>query len=114
MRIERVFRHPRERVFEAFTDPELVAQWWGPRGTTTTIELWEARTGGDWRARITGSDGAGQTFRGTFREITAPERIVRTTTPERGGMLASGIERGTNDSFDRLDEVLAAGATTAA
>ena len=35
---ERIFDAPRERVFAAYTDPELIARWWGPRGTSTTVE----------------------------------------------------------------------------
>jgi uncharacterized protein YndB with AHSA1/START domain len=36
IRVERVFDAPRERVFAAYTDPALIPDWWGPRGTTTT------------------------------------------------------------------------------
>jgi uncharacterized protein YndB with AHSA1/START domain len=140
IRIERMFDAPREAVWDAIVDPELVVQWWGPRGTTTTVDRWEVRGGTDWRLLITSADGRQNGFRGTFREVSAPERIVRTfewegmpghiavetmvleqvgpatrlevrslfhTTEERDGMLASGMERGTNDSYGRLDEVLA-------
>jgi uncharacterized protein YndB with AHSA1/START domain len=44
--IIREFDAPRELVFKAFTDPELYAQWIGPRGLKTTIETFEPRNGG--------------------------------------------------------------------
>ena len=47
--ITRVFEAPRELVFKAFTDPNVVAQWFGPREYTTTIDKMEARPGGLWR-----------------------------------------------------------------
>ncbi len=76
--IERVFDAPRERVFEVYTDPELIPEWWGPRGTRTEVLEMDARTGGDWRYRVTGSDGSVTVFRGTYREVTPPERISQT------------------------------------
>ena len=82
--IEREFDVPRERVFAAFVDPELIPQWWGPRGVTTVVDKLDARTGGDWRFVCRNQDGSEDAFRGTFREVTAPERI--TWTFEWGGM----------------------------
>jgi len=138
--IERVFDAPRDRVFAVFTDPELIPRWWGPHGTETIVEEMDARTGGDWRYVSRGSDGTEITFRGTYREVTSPERIVQTfewdgmpgyvsvdssefidlgeqtkvvTTSlfmvgeERDGMIESGMERGLNETYERLDEVLA-------
>lgn len=77
MHIERIFDAPRERVFAAFTDPELIPQWWGRRGDTTIVEHMEPVTGGDWRFRCESADGT-ITFRGTFREVTPVERISQT------------------------------------
>src|SRR5581483_6165845 len=45
---ERTFNAPRDRVWQAWTDPERLAQWWGPKGWTTTIYKFEARPGGIW------------------------------------------------------------------
>ncbi len=74
IRAERVFDAPRERVFAAYIDPELIPEWWGPRGVTTTVEAMDVRPGGDWRFIC--RDPEGETgFRGTYREITPPERI---------------------------------------
>jgi uncharacterized protein YndB with AHSA1/START domain len=76
---ERVFDAPRERVFAAFTDPALVAQWWGPHGTKTTVELMDVRPGGRWRFVIRNdSDGRENGFVGAYREVSEPERIVQT------------------------------------
>jgi uncharacterized protein YndB with AHSA1/START domain len=75
---ERVFDAPRERVFAAYTDPELIPQWWGPRGTTTIVDQMDVRPGGAWRFVMHGSDGDDTGFRGTYREVTPPERIVQT------------------------------------
>ncbi len=78
IRAERTFDAPRDRVFATYLDPELIPQWWGPRGTTAIVELMEPRTGGDWRFRTQNSDGSEIVFRGTYREVSAPERIVQT------------------------------------
>ena len=43
---ERVFEARRERVFAAYTDPELIPEWWGPRGVTTTVDQMDLRPGG--------------------------------------------------------------------
>lgn len=76
IRIERVFDAPRERVWQAFTDPTLVAQWWG-RGNTLVIERLEVERGGHWRFVEHGPDGV-HGFEGRFREVSRPERLVMT------------------------------------
>lgn len=76
---ERVFDAPRERVFEAMTDPELIPQWWGPRGYTTIVDVMDVKPGGAWRFVHRGpDDNEEHGFRGTYREVTPPERIVQT------------------------------------
>ena len=72
----RVFDAPRELVFAAFTDPEHLAQWWGPNGFTTTTSKFEFRAGGIWRFVMHRPDGRDYQNRITFDEIIAPERIV--------------------------------------
>ena len=76
--VERVFDAPRERVFAAMTDPELIPEWWGPRGVTTVVDEMDVRPGGSWRFVAHNSDGSQTAFRGTYREIRAPELIVQT------------------------------------
>ena len=140
IRTERVFDAPRDLVFATFTDPKLIPEWWGPEGTTTSVERMDVEPGGGWRFVIRNADGTETGFRGTYREVTPPERIVQTfewegmpghvsvetaifedlgdrtkltgisifhTTEERDGMLGSGMEGGLNDSYRRLDDLLA-------
>ena len=76
--IEREFDAPRDQVFAAFMNPELIPEWWGPHGTTTTVDRMEPETGGSWRFVIKNEDGSETGFRGTYREVTAPERVVQT------------------------------------
>ncbi len=47
--ITRVFDAPRETVWDAWTDPLQVVQWWGPRGFTTTIQEMDLKPGGVWQ-----------------------------------------------------------------
>lgn len=74
--VERVFNASRDRVWQAFTDPTLVAQWWG-RGNTLVIERDEMERGGHWRY-VEHSDGAQHGFEGRYREVTPKSRVVRT------------------------------------
>jgi uncharacterized protein YndB with AHSA1/START domain len=78
IRIERVFDAPRDRVFALFTDPSLIPEWWGPRETTTIVDVMDVRTGGSWRFVMRNPDGSESGFRGAYREVTPPERIVQT------------------------------------
>ena len=78
IRIERVFDAPRERVFGVYTDPELISEWWGPRGTTTHVDEMQPQTGGRWRFVCKNPDGSEDAFRGAYREITPHERVVQT------------------------------------
>ena len=79
IRIERIFDAPRERVWQAMTDPKLVAQWWG-RGNRLVIERLEVERGGHWRFVEHAPDGV-HGFEGRFREVTPPERVVQTFEP---------------------------------
>jgi uncharacterized protein YndB with AHSA1/START domain len=72
----RVFRAPRELVWKAWTDPELVVKWWGPRGFTTTIETMDFRVGGAWKHTMHGPDGTNYPNKSIFKEIVPLERIV--------------------------------------
>lgn len=76
IRIERVFDAPRDRVWRAFTDPKLVAQWWG-RGNQLVIERLEVERGGHWRFVEHSPDGV-HGFEGRYREVTPPSRLVQT------------------------------------
>jgi uncharacterized protein YndB with AHSA1/START domain len=74
--IERIFDAPRERVWRAMTDPELVAQWWG-RGNKLIVEKMELKRGGHWRF-VEHSDHGVHGFEGRFREVTPPSRMAMT------------------------------------
>jgi uncharacterized protein YndB with AHSA1/START domain len=76
IRVERVFDAPRERVWRAFTEPALVAQWWG-RGNRLDVVRLEVERGGHWRFVEHTADGA-HGFEGRFREVTPMDRIVYT------------------------------------
>jgi uncharacterized protein YndB with AHSA1/START domain len=74
--VERVFNAPRDVVWQAFTEPELLAKWWG-RGNKLVIETLELRRGGRWRFVEHADDGV-QGFEGIYREVTPPERLAWT------------------------------------
>lgn len=76
--ITRVFDAPRERVFKAFTDPNLIPQWWGPKRYTTTVDRMEVRPGGVWRFVQRDESGSEFAFHGVYHETTSPERLVYT------------------------------------
>lgn len=76
IRTERIFNAPRDRVWRAFTEPELIAQWWG-RGNELVIERMEVERGGHWRFVEHAPDGV-EGFEGRYREVTPKERIVNT------------------------------------
>jgi uncharacterized protein YndB with AHSA1/START domain len=141
VRIIREFDAPRERVFRAHTDPDLVAQWMGPRRLGTRIEHYDCRTGGSYRYILSDDDGTEYGFHGSFHEVRPSEVIVQTFTFEgvpdsvalerlqledlgdgrtrltatslvdsfqaRDAFLASGMEGGVREGYQRLDELLA-------
>ena len=76
--MERVFNAPRELVFKAHTDPNLIAKWWGPRRYTTTVDKMDLRVGGVWRFVQHDAAGNEYGFNGVYREIVPPERLSYT------------------------------------
>lgn len=137
--ITRDFDAPRELVFKAFTDPKLVAQWFGPREYKTRVDKMEARPGGLWRFVQSDNKGNEFAFHGVHHDSVAPERIVATfefegvpghvllqtvtfeplgektrmveqllfqSVADRDGMVASGMQEGSDDSMDRMAELL--------
>jgi uncharacterized protein YndB with AHSA1/START domain len=80
--ITRVFDAPRELVWQAWTEPEHFSQWFGG-GHPMTVPLsgvsMDVRPGGAWNATmVNAEDGSELPFRGTYREVVAPERLVLT------------------------------------
>jgi uncharacterized protein YndB with AHSA1/START domain len=140
VRITREFDAPREKVFRAHTDPELVVQWQGPRATEARVDHYDCRTGGSYRYVHT-HDGTEYGFHGSFHEVRSPELIVQTFTFEgspddvalerlvleelpggrtrltatslvdsfqgRNAFLASGMDTGVREGYERLDALLA-------
>jgi len=85
--IVRVFDAPRELVFNAWLEPEQLAQWWGPEPLHTPLDSIEIdpRPGGVFRTTMFSRDGAQEfPLAMRFREIVAPERLVYAWEPQRG------------------------------
>jgi uncharacterized protein YndB with AHSA1/START domain len=69
---ERTFNAPREQVWKAFTDPNLIPRWWGPHGTTTTVAEMDVRPGGKWRYISRGPNREEVEFYGEYVKIDPP------------------------------------------
>ena len=138
--ITREFDAPREKVFRAHTEADLVVQWLGPRSLEMKIDHYDCRTGGSYRY-IHSQDGEEYAFHGSFHEVRPSEVIVQTFTYEgmpdevalerlvledigggrtrliatslttsfegRDAMIASGMEVGIREGYERLDDLLA-------
>jgi uncharacterized protein YndB with AHSA1/START domain len=76
--ITRVIDAPRELVFAAWTQPEHLIHWWGPRGFTNTFIETDIRTGGSWRYVMHGPDGTDYPNLMSFTDVTPPVRVVYT------------------------------------
>lgn len=72
------FDAPRALVFQAYTDPQVIPNWWGPRELTTMVERLDAKAGGLWRFVQRDPAGKVYAFHGVFHEVSPPQRIVRT------------------------------------
>lgn len=138
---ERRFAAPPERVYAAFTDPEMIRRWWGLDRSETVIEEIDVRVGGAWRF-VEKMDGGDQGFRGVFRELVPGERVAQTFewegmpghvsidtlvfeadgdgtrarghtifhyAEERDGMVDAGMQKGLEESYAKLDRLLAEG-----
>lgn len=84
LRMEREFAAPPERVFAAFTDPRLFAQWWGPEGMACPVCEIDLRVGGTWRTCMRGTLGE-HWVSGVYREIAPPRRLAFTWAWEENG-----------------------------
>lgn len=78
----RVFDAPRELVFEVWTDPKHIAQWWGPNGFTNTIHSMDVRPNGVWDFVMHGPDGVDYPNRIVYLKVVRPERLVYLHGPE--------------------------------
>jgi uncharacterized protein YndB with AHSA1/START domain len=138
--VVRDFEAPREVVYRAHVDPELIVQWMGPRGYEMVVDTWNARDGGPWRYTHRDGDGNEYGFHGVFHGPASPDVMVQTfefegapghislgtvsmadhgggtrvivhsvyqTVEDRDAVVASGMERGMSEGYDRLDELVA-------
>ncbi|MBL8683565.1 MAG: SRPBCC domain-containing protein [Myxococcales bacterium] len=76
IRIERVYDAPVSAVWEAWTDPALVAQWWGPRGFSLTTHSKDLRAGGTWRYTMHGPDGKDWPNITTYHVVEPYKKLV--------------------------------------
>ena len=80
IRTIREFESTPERVFRAWTDADLFAQWTGPDGYTTQVDVWDARTGGSYEYLTLKDGDEVAAFYGSFHEVRPAERLVQTFT----------------------------------
>jgi uncharacterized protein YndB with AHSA1/START domain len=145
IRFRRFLRAPRDLVFRVMTDPAHLKHWWGPRSMELVAADADVRVGGTYRYVSRAADGQEFAFRGEYREIDPPRRVVQTSVFEgwpdaesveemdlvevaggtmvhglvthtsianRDGHVASGMEPGMRETYERLDELLATLVTT--
>lgn len=86
--ITHVLDAPRERVWEAFTDPERMKEWWGPKGFSVIASAMDLRPGGTYHYGMSSPNGAAMWGKFVYREVVAPERIVLVSSfsDEAGGI----------------------------
>jgi uncharacterized protein YndB with AHSA1/START domain len=86
--ISRVFDAPRDLMWEVFTDPEHMKQWWGPKGFSVVVSKIDLRVGGTYHYQLKAPDGSPMWGRFVYREIVPPERIVLVSSfsDEAGGV----------------------------
>ena len=89
--VTRTFDAPRELVFKLFTDPKHLAQFWGPKGFTSTVREMDPRPGGTFRLDMRGPDGGICPCKGVYREVVEPERIVYSGGPDCGHPCGGGL-----------------------
>ena len=77
----RVFDAPRALVWEVWTDPKHIEQWWGPVGFTTTTKEYDLRPGGVWLHTMHGPDGRNYPNDITFTDVVVPEWLEWTHGP---------------------------------
>lgn len=73
--LERTFDVSPQHMWEAWSHPEHIAQWWGPTGFSTTIHKMDFREGGEWLLTMHGPDGTNYPNRSVFKEIVPLKRI---------------------------------------
>ena len=98
LRLERLIPASPEDVFDAWTEPQILAQWWGPEGFTTPSPQVDLRVGGSYRTVMIAADGGEFIATGMYREIERPRRLIFTWAWEKEG--ARGHETQITVTFD--------------
>lgn len=76
LNISRMFNAPIDLIWEVWTNPEHIKNWWGPKGFTNTIQLMEIKAGGEWNLIMHGPDGTDYKNKSIFKEIVHQKKIV--------------------------------------
>ncbi len=98
--ITRVFDAPRELVWKAWTEPEHLMRWWGPKGFTSPVCKVDLRVGGKYLYCMRNSEGQEFWSTGRFQEIVPPERLVVTDSfADKDGNVVSASHYGFGDDF---------------
>ena len=86
--ISRVFDAPRDLVWKAFTEPERMQEWWGPKGFKVIASKMDLRPGGTYHYGMKAPDGSTMWGKFVYREIVAPQRLVfiNSFSDESGGI----------------------------
>lgn len=89
--LTRTFDAPRDLVWKAWTDPEALAQWWGPKGASIRVAAFDLRPGGSFLYAMAQGDQPDVWAKFTYREITPPERLsfVSASSDEHGNTAAN-------------------------
>lgn len=100
-----VFDAPRDLVFRAYHDPELIPRWWSPGPYATTVEEMDVRRGGTWRF-VSRKGDEEYAFKGVYHDVVAPERVVATFEfePEPGHVLLGTFTFEEHDGKTRVVE----------
>jgi uncharacterized protein YndB with AHSA1/START domain len=78
LELERLIAAPPDRLFDLWTDPELLVQWWGPDGHDIPAHALDIRPGGSWRTTMRSPEGTLHTVSGVYKTIERPRRLVFT------------------------------------
>ena len=78
LKITRTFDAPRDLVWKAWTEPDRMMRWWGPKGFTSPVHKIDFRVGGEYLGCMRSPEGQDYWSKGVFREIVEPERLVMT------------------------------------
>lgn len=101
LHITRRFAASREAVFSALTDPEALAQWFGPEGVTVKVVSLDLRPGGTYSFEFHGSEGSFHALTGTYLEIERPKRLVATWIWGQGDY--AGVETRVTYALSEVD-----------